>query len=83
MHYRKQVRTEIARLHSRRPCGDCSTRFGSLFQEVLPVNTHTVIISPDAQLNFYFFRYAADSERSFLTEDATIQYVSGEICCAI
>jgi tetratricopeptide (TPR) repeat protein len=45
-------------------------------QQVLPVNTRTVIISPDAQLNFVSFATLLSPKDQFLAEDHTIQYVS-------
>lgn len=45
-------------------------------QKVLPENTHTVIISPDAQLNFVSFATLLTSKDRFLAEDHNIQYVS-------
>jgi CHAT domain-containing protein len=45
-------------------------------QQVLPEKTRTVIISPDAQLNFVSFATLLSSGNRFLAEDCTIQYVS-------
>jgi tetratricopeptide (TPR) repeat protein/CHAT domain-containing protein len=45
-------------------------------QKVLPDQTRTVIISPDAQLNFISFATLLTSKDRFLAEDYDIQYVS-------
>ena len=45
-------------------------------QEVLPDETRTVIISPDAQLNFISFATLLTPKDRFLAEDYRIQYVS-------
>jgi CHAT domain-containing protein len=48
----------------------------SPLEQVLPENTHTVIISPDAQLNFISFATLLTSRDRFLAEDYAIHYVS-------